>query len=156
MPEYQPGVCNIGKNETRKRYTLAIAAFVVSALVICIILLLHWPRIALLISFIPLFVAFEGFYQGYFKFCAGFAAAGIYDFTGSADALGVKGIVRNERDGSVLIIAESDPDTLEKFEADVNVSTEHGIQIMKIEKVVEDDAKFPKLEYDSAKFVIKK
>lgn len=33
-------------------------------------------------------MGFEGFYQGYFKFCAGFAAASKYDFTGSGDSKG--------------------------------------------------------------------
>ena len=74
----------------------------------------------------------------------------------AADALGVRGLVKNQDDGSVLIIAESDPDTLEKLEANVNVSTEHGIQVLRIEKFVEGDDLFPKTEYDGAKFMIKK
>lgn len=94
MPEYKPGVCNIGKNEIRKRYTLAIVAFVISALVLYASLsfdLSHWT---LLFSFIPLLMGFEGFYQGYFRFCAGFAAAGKYDFTGSG---GTKNKVTDSR-----------------------------------------------------------
>lgn len=83
MPEYKPGVCNIGENEIRKRYALAVIAFVVSALLVYAVVLLNLARWALLLSFIPLVMGFEGLYQGYFKFCAGFAAAGKYDFTGS-------------------------------------------------------------------------
>jgi hypothetical protein len=86
MPEYKPGVCNIGKNEIKKRYALAVVAFIISALVAYSVLLLNWPRLTLFISFIPLVMCFEGFYQGYFKFCAGFAAAGKYDFTGSGNS----------------------------------------------------------------------
>ncbi len=86
MPEYQPGVCNIGKNEIRKRYALAVIAFIISVVVVYIILAFNLPRWALLVSFIPLVMGFEGFYQGYLKFCAGFAAASIYDFTGSGGA----------------------------------------------------------------------
>jgi hypothetical protein len=83
MPGYTPGVCNIGKNEIRKRYALAAMGFVISAIVSYVILSSGLPRWALLSSFIPLLLGFEGFYQGHFKFCAGFAAAGVYDFTGS-------------------------------------------------------------------------
>ena len=83
MAGYQPGVCNIGKNEIRKRYALAAAGFVVSALAACLMLFYGLPRWALLITFRPLVMGFEGFFQGRQKFCAGFAAAGIYDFAGS-------------------------------------------------------------------------
>ncbi len=83
MPEYQPGVCNIGKNEIRKRYSLAVIGFMISALAVYTMTLLGWPRLVLLLSFAPLVMGFEGLYQGYFRFCAGFAAAGIYDFAGS-------------------------------------------------------------------------
>jgi hypothetical protein len=83
MVGYQPGICNIGKNEIRKRYGLAAVAFVITAIVVYAILSFNWPHWTLLISFIPLVMAFEGFYQGYFHFCAGFAAKGMYDLTGS-------------------------------------------------------------------------
>jgi hypothetical protein len=83
MSGYTPGVCNIGRNEIRKRYALAVAGFIISALVCYVILAYGLPRWALLASFIPLIMGFEGFYQGHFRFCAGFAAAGVYDFTGS-------------------------------------------------------------------------
>jgi hypothetical protein len=83
MPGYEPGVCNIGRKEIRKRYALAVVGFAIAAIVSYIILSSYLPRWALLSSFIPLLVGFEGFYQGYLGFCAGFAAAGVYDFTGS-------------------------------------------------------------------------
>lgn len=73
-----------------------------------------------------------------------------------ADSLGVKGIVENREDGSVLVIAECDPDILEKFEADINVSTEHGIQVLRIERIDRGMASFPKIAYDSSKFAIRK
>ncbi len=88
MPEYMSGVCNIGKNEIRKRYSLAVSGFVIVALVSCAVLVYNLPRWALLLNFIPLIAGFEGFYQGYLRFCAGFAAAGLYDFTGSGGSRG--------------------------------------------------------------------
>jgi len=83
VPGYVPGVCNIGKNEIRKRYALAVVGFAVAAVFSYAVLSYGLPRWALLLSFLPLMMGFEGFYQGYLKFCAGFAAAGIYDFAGS-------------------------------------------------------------------------
>jgi hypothetical protein len=88
MQEYQAGVCNIGKNEKRKRYTLAVVGFVIAALAVYAIASLALPRWVYLPSFIPLVLGYEGFYQGYFSFCAGFAAAGISDFTGSGGSRG--------------------------------------------------------------------
>jgi fatty acid desaturase len=88
MSEYAPGVCNIGKNEIRKRYALAVAAFVIAAVYSYAVLAFALPHWALLISIIPLLMGFEGFYQGYFHFCAGFAAAGRYDLSGSEDSKG--------------------------------------------------------------------
>jgi hypothetical protein len=83
MPEYKPGVCNIGKNETRKRYAMGAAGFIMAAAFALGTVSAGLPGWVLLVSFIPLVIGFEGAYQGRFRFCAGFAAAGIYDFTGS-------------------------------------------------------------------------
>ncbi len=79
MTEYRPGVCNIGKDEIRERYALAFMGFMISALLVSSVILYHLPRWSLLASIIPLALGFEGFYQGHFRFCAGFAAAGVYD-----------------------------------------------------------------------------
>ena len=79
MAEYKPGVCNIRKNEVRERYALAFMGLMISAALISGIILYHLPRWSMIISFIPLLIGFEGFYQGYFRFCSGFAAAGVYD-----------------------------------------------------------------------------
>lgn len=74
----------------------------------------------------------------------------------AADSLGVKGFVENKEDGSVLIVAESDAINLEKLESDINVSMEHGIQVLRIEKFEEADKSFPTASYDSSRFLIKK
>ena len=78
MVEYQPGVCNIGKGEVRERYALAFMGFMISAALVSSIILYHLPRWYLLASFLSLVLGFEGLYQGRFRFCAGFAAAGVY------------------------------------------------------------------------------
>jgi hypothetical protein len=83
MTEYQPGVCNIGKGEIRERYALAFMGFMISAALVSAIILYHLPRLLLFVSFIPLALGFEGFYQGRLRFCAGFAAAGVYNVDNS-------------------------------------------------------------------------
>ena len=88
MTGYKPGVCNIGKNEIRKRYAMAAIGFLISAAIVCAVVAYRLPLWTLLLLFLPLLFAFEGFYQGYLRFCAGFAAAGVYDFAGSGGSRG--------------------------------------------------------------------
>ena len=95
MVLYRPGICNIGKKEIRRRYILAALGFVVSAIAFSAIVFLGFQRIWLPALAVPLFLGFEGFYQGRFGFCAGFAAVGAYDFAGSG---GSRGIVSKRTD----------------------------------------------------------
>jgi hypothetical protein len=95
MAGYEPGACNIGKAEIRKRYALAVAGFLIAAAFAYAVAVSHMPRWALFFSAIPLILGFEGFYQGYLKFCAGFAAKGIYDFKGSG---GERGKVKSKEE----------------------------------------------------------
>ncbi len=95
MSSYVPGVCNIGKDEIRKRYTLAVIGFIVSAFLVFLLLFFSAPRWTLLFVFFPLALAFEGLFQGSMGFCAGFASRGIYDLSGSG---GEKGTVQSEEE----------------------------------------------------------
>jgi hypothetical protein len=92
--EYQPGVCNIGKDEINKRYAFAAAGFVIAAILLYAIFSFAITRWALVFPFIALVMGFEGFYQGYLGFCAGFAARGVYDLSGSG---GSKGKVKDAK-----------------------------------------------------------
>jgi hypothetical protein len=79
MAEYQPGVCNIGEAEQRRRYALgALAALATLALVVGVVSF-QLPTWYLLASVVPLLGVAEGFFQARFEFCAGFALAGVYD-----------------------------------------------------------------------------
>jgi hypothetical protein len=88
MEGYRPGVCNIGKNEIRKRYASGFAGLIIAAILVYAIVLFSLPKWSLLTCFVPLFLGAEGFYQGYLKFCAGFAARSIFDFSGSSNEKG--------------------------------------------------------------------
>jgi hypothetical protein len=83
MAEYQPGVCNIGEAEQRKRYALgALASLATLGLVVGVVAF-QLPTWWLLASVVPLLGVAEGFFQARFNFCAGFALAGVYDVSPS-------------------------------------------------------------------------
>lgn len=88
MGSYRPGVCNIGKDEIRKRYAIGVAGGIIAGILAYGIFLFSLPTWSLLVCFVPLLLGAEGFYQGYFKFCAGFAARRIFDFSGSSNEKG--------------------------------------------------------------------
>ena len=83
MTEYQPGVCNIGRAEQRKRYGLGLAGTGLTVLIAALIFLEFLPGAAVFGIFIASFMACEGLFQGYLNFCAGFATKGIYDISSS-------------------------------------------------------------------------
>ncbi|MGB9987007.1 hypothetical protein [Salarchaeum japonicum] len=85
MTEYQPGVCNIGAGEQRKRYAFGVAGFAVAAAVAVAVYAFSFPAVWMLAAVVPLFAGFEGVLQGAQRFCAGFATAGIYDVSDSAN-----------------------------------------------------------------------
>ena len=89
MSLYQPGVCNLGKNEVNKRYIGAIIGFGLTIIVsILLIFFKFFLPYSLIIDFIPLMIGFSGVYQAQNKFCVAFAARGIYNFYGTADEKG--------------------------------------------------------------------
>ena len=79
-----------------------------------------------------------------------------YFVKGIAEKLGVKGIVKNQDDGSVLIIAEAEEGTLTEMERQINVSIKYGIEVMNIEMYYEGEAGFPKIDTDFDDFKILK
>lgn len=79
MAEYQPGVCNIGHAEQRKRYGLGLVGATFTVLLTILLGIGVLPSLTIALVLITVFAAFEGFLQGYFSFCAGFASKGIYD-----------------------------------------------------------------------------
>jgi hypothetical protein len=87
---YQPGVCNIGPAEIRRR-RMAGHVGAVSALVLLAALIAigapPWTRLAVIL---PVAVSASGYLQARMKFCAGFAQCGIFNFGGSGDAVVVR------------------------------------------------------------------
>jgi uncharacterized membrane protein YvbJ len=78
--QYVPGVCNIGKEEIKRR---KVAAFISLAItVILIMILLLWPanRYWRLILFFPVTSLAVGIQQWYFHFCVAFGIKGVFNF----------------------------------------------------------------------------
>lgn len=85
MSEYQPGECNIGEAEQRRRYALGLVASVATLVLITWVLTNDGPMWLLALSSIPLFGAAEGFFQGRSEFCTAFAMLGVYDVSDEGD-----------------------------------------------------------------------
>ena len=79
MVTYEPGECNIGPAERRKRRLAGYVGFGVGVVVVAAVLLLGFDPIWLLASAAPFYGGFLGFLQARASFCAGFGLAGVYD-----------------------------------------------------------------------------
>lgn len=71
---YKPGQCNIGKVERQKRLLTGLGFGILSAIILIGLIFLEnnfdIPReLRLLLLPLPIFMAFQGFYQYFFKFC---------------------------------------------------------------------------------------
>lgn len=77
--EYRPGGCNIGEGERRLRYRVGAASVVAAVAVVGLVVAFSWPRWILLVTVVPLFGGFLGYYQGREAFCVRFAMAGVYN-----------------------------------------------------------------------------
>lgn len=88
MSEYQPGVCNIGSDERRKRRTAGVVSAGAAGGVTLFVLAAGYPETALLWTF-PLWVGgFVGFFQDRLGFCVGLGVLARYDLTGSGGGAG--------------------------------------------------------------------
>lgn len=83
MSEYQPGACNIGARERRRRRWVGITGFVLAAAFVAAAVYAELPPLALLGVFVFLVPGFLGVLQDRTAFCAGFAVKERYDFSGS-------------------------------------------------------------------------
>jgi hypothetical protein len=77
--EYQPGVCNIGPAQQRRRLLLGIASLLLAVGLVAAVVAVGWPRWALLLSVFPLYGAAMGYLQYRERFCVGFAGIGVFD-----------------------------------------------------------------------------
>jgi len=77
---YQPGVCNIGPAEIRKRRISGYWGLGVAVVFLVAAFALGWAAPWRLLVALPVFLAAQGFLQAAFHFCVGFATRGLYNF----------------------------------------------------------------------------
>ena len=80
VPEYQPGVCNIGPAEIARRRRAGHTGAIATLVVLAVLLAIDAPPVARLILVLPAAVAASGYLQARLKFCAGFGSAGVFNF----------------------------------------------------------------------------
>jgi hypothetical protein len=78
--DYRPGVCNIGPAEIARRRRAGHIGLIAAAALFAVLVAIGAPPIARLLVAIPAIVSASGYLQAHLKFCAGFGAAGVYNF----------------------------------------------------------------------------
>ncbi|MCX9012120.1 MAG: hypothetical protein OIN66_13495 [Candidatus Methanoperedens sp.] len=78
---YIPGVCNIGKSETKRREQAGWLGVITAVILYSLIVYLNAPRLWRLIIFIPAAIAAIGFLQARMHFCAYFGMRGVFNFS---------------------------------------------------------------------------
>lgn len=82
---YEPGVCNIGRADRRRRYLSGVAGFAAAAVLVAVVAAVDASATWLLATVVPLFAGFLGVMQARAGFCAGFAMTGRYDVSETGD-----------------------------------------------------------------------
>jgi hypothetical protein len=77
--EYQPGVCNIGPTQQRRRLLLGVGSLAAAAAYVAAVVSLAWPQWSLVAAVVPLYGAAMGWLQYRERFCIGFAGMGVFD-----------------------------------------------------------------------------
>jgi hypothetical protein len=79
--DYIPGVCNIGPAEIARRRRAGHVGLAVTLVVLAGLVAIDAPPAARLILVLPAAAAASGYLQAWFRFCAGFGARGIFNFS---------------------------------------------------------------------------
>jgi hypothetical protein len=82
---YQPGVCNIGPHEIRRRRMAGHVGLAATIGALAVLVAVEAPPITRLLVALPAAIGASGYLQAAMKFCAGFAALGIFNFGGDGD-----------------------------------------------------------------------
>jgi hypothetical protein len=85
--EYEPGTCNIGGQERKRRRQMGYLSFGIAGVYIAGVLAAGYPETYLLGSFIFLYGGVLGVLQARRRFCAAYGLAGQYGFDEDAGAV---------------------------------------------------------------------
>jgi hypothetical protein len=102
---YQPGVCNIGPAEIRRRRMSGYLGLAVAVLYLVVAFAFGWAAPWRLLVALPVFLAAQGFLQAAFHFCVGFASRGLYNFgeLGAEESVQDAGFRRKDQRKGMLI-----------------------------------------------------
>ena len=102
---YQPGVCNIGPAEIRRRRTSGYVGLGLAVVFLVIAFALGWAAPWRLLVALPVFLSAQGFLQAAFRFCVGFASRGLFNFgeLGSEETIHDKEFRRKDQRKALLI-----------------------------------------------------
>ena len=87
---YQPGVCNIGPSEIRRRTMAGHVGLVGAVGLLAVLAVLGAPPVTRLLVIAPAAVSASGYIQARSKFCANYAWRGIVNLGDEGDAVGVE------------------------------------------------------------------
>jgi hypothetical protein len=77
--QYQPGVCNIGPAEIRKRRAGGYLGLVLTVLLLAAFVIFHVPWPWRILIALPAGLGANGFLQAAFHFCVGFGTRGLFN-----------------------------------------------------------------------------
>ena len=77
---YEPGVCNIGPDEIRRRRRSGHVGAVATVVLLAILVAIGAPPLARLILVLHAAGSAAGYLQAWLKFCAGFGSRGVFNF----------------------------------------------------------------------------
>lgn len=89
--DYQPGVCNIGPAEIRRRRRIGYVGMAGAVTLGAIILAFDAPAWTRLAVALPVAAGLEGLIQARERFCAGFALAGVQNMGELGRAVAIEG-----------------------------------------------------------------
>jgi hypothetical protein len=78
--DYQPGVCNIGPAEIARRRRAGHVGLAMALGLLGGLIAIRAPRATRLLVALPASAAASGYIQARLRFCAGFGAAGVFNF----------------------------------------------------------------------------
>ncbi|MFN3667104.1 MAG: hypothetical protein ACK4S0_13140 [Sediminibacterium sp.] len=87
--KYIPGVCNMGREEIKRRKAAGWTGFILTLVTIFLLWLLDAPKWWRLVVFIPAVMGATGFIQAYNKFCVYFGFGHLFNFgeVGKTDSI---------------------------------------------------------------------
>ena len=105
--EYQPGVCNIGPTQQRRRLLLGVGSLALAAAFVAAVVSLAWPQWSLILTVFPLYGAAMGGLQYRERFCIGFAGMGVFDVGGGTNEIGNEAALAADRKKAVKLNAKA-------------------------------------------------